>query len=77
MDLNYGADGFFLRARFKVSLPGVEREAARAIVDEAHKTCPYSKALSPSIDVIVTLVWSKVMSVRRNLSARPPGGTRR
>ena len=59
VDLNHGADGFFLRARLKVSLPGVEREAARAIVDEAHKTCPYSKASGPSIDVTVTLVSAR------------------
>ena len=56
VDLNSGADGFFLRARLNVSLPGVEREVAQALVDEAHKTCPYSKALSKSIDVTVTLV---------------------
>ena len=56
VDLNNGTDGFFLRARLNVSLPGVERGAAQAIVDEAHKTCPYSKALSASIDITVTLV---------------------
>ena len=56
VDLNSGADGFFLRGRLNVSLPGVEREVAQALVDEAHKTCPYSKALSKSIDVTVTLV---------------------
>jgi len=56
VDLNYGADGFFLRARLHVSLPGLERDVAQALVEEAHKTCPYSKALAKSIDVTVTLV---------------------
>jgi lipoyl-dependent peroxiredoxin len=57
IDLNDGGeDGYFLRARLNVSVPGVEREVAQALVDEAHRTCPYSKALSRSIDVTVTLV---------------------
>lgn len=56
VDLNYGADGFFLRGRLNVSLPGVDREVAQALLDEAHKTCPYSKALSKSIDVTVNLI---------------------
>jgi osmotically inducible protein OsmC len=56
VDLNTGADGFFLRARLNVSLPGLDRETAQALVDEAHRICPYSKALSKSIDITVTLV---------------------
>src|SRR5258708_23589605 len=39
------ADGaHFLQARLKVSLPDVEREVVQALVNEAHQTCPYSKA---------------------------------
>lgn len=56
VDLNHGDDGYFLRARLNVSLPGVEREVAQAIVDEAHETCPYSKALRSGIDISVNLV---------------------
>ena len=56
IDLNQGNDGYFLRARLNVSMPGVERDIAQAIVEEAHRTCPYSKALSRSIDVKVSLV---------------------
>jgi len=56
IDLNSGADGFFLRARLNVSLPGVDRETAEAIVAEAHKVCPYSKALSGSIDITLNVV---------------------
>ncbi|BCG99837.1 peroxiredoxin [Mesorhizobium sp. 131-2-5] len=56
VDLNYGGDGFFLRARLNVSLPGVEPDVAQALVEEAHQICPYSKALSKSIDVTVSLV---------------------
>jgi Ohr subfamily peroxiredoxin len=55
-DLNLADDGFFLRARLNVSMPGLDRAVARALVEEAHKTCPYSKAVRGNIDVVVTLV---------------------
>jgi len=51
------ADGaYFLQARLHVSLPGVEREASQALVDEAHQTCAYSKATRGNIDVVIKLV---------------------
>jgi osmotically inducible protein OsmC len=51
------ADGeYFLQARLNVSLPGVEREVAQALVDAAHQTCPYSKATRGNIDVAINLV---------------------
>ena len=51
------ADGaYFLRARLNVSLPGLEREVAQALVDAAHQTCPYSKAIRGNVDVAITLV---------------------
>jgi len=56
VDLNLADDGFFLRARLNVSLPGLEREVAQSIVDEAHQTCPYSKAVRGNIDVAVNLI---------------------
>ena len=51
------ADGaYFLQARLNVSLPGVEREVAQALVDEAHQTCAYSKATRGNIDAVINLV---------------------
>jgi Ohr subfamily peroxiredoxin len=51
------ADGaYFLQARLNVSLPGLERELAQALVDAAHQTCPYSKATRGNIDVVINLV---------------------
>jgi len=47
---------WFLRARLNVSLPGVEREVAQALVDAAHQTCPYSKATRGNIDVAISVV---------------------
>lgn len=56
VDLNMADDGFFLRARLNVALPGLDRDVAQTLVDEAHKACPYSKATRGNIDVAVTLV---------------------
>jgi Ohr subfamily peroxiredoxin len=56
VDLNLADGGYFLRARLNVSLPGVERDVAQALVDEAHQICPYSKATRGNIDVTINLV---------------------
>lgn len=44
VDLNLDEGAFFLRARLNVGVPGMDREAAQALLNEAHETCPYSKA---------------------------------
>jgi osmotically inducible protein OsmC len=49
-------DGYFLNARLNVSIPGLDRETARALVDAAHQTCPYSKATRGNIEVEINLV---------------------
>jgi Ohr subfamily peroxiredoxin len=56
VDLNFGESGYFLSARLKVSLPGIDRETAESIIEDAHKTCPYSKAVHGNIKVVTTLV---------------------
>ena len=56
IDLNQGDDGFFLRARLNVSLPGLAPDVARQLVDDAHQICPYSKATRGNIDVAINLV---------------------
>ena len=56
VDLCAGADGYSLRARLNVSLPGLDRHVAQAILDGAHHTCPYSKATRGNIDVAINLV---------------------
>jgi osmotically inducible protein OsmC len=56
VDLNLAEDGYFLRARLNVSVPGVERELAQALLDEADQTCPYSKATRGNIDVAINLI---------------------
>ena len=56
VDLGTTGGGYLLQARLNVSLPGVERELAQALVDEAHQACPYSKATRGNIDVAINLV---------------------
>jgi Ohr subfamily peroxiredoxin len=50
------ADGTrLLRARFKISLMGVEQGIARALVNEAFELCPYSKATRGNMDIVIKL----------------------
>jgi osmotically inducible protein OsmC len=56
VDLCLTDGAFFLQARLNVSLPGVEREIAQTLVDAAHQTCPYSKAIRGNVDVVITLI---------------------
>ena len=52
IDLCNSGEVYFLRARINVSLPGLEREVAQAIVDATHDvTCAYSNATRGNIDV--------------------------
>jgi osmotically inducible protein OsmC len=56
VDLGTNAGGYVLRARLNVSLPGLDREVAQALVDAGHQTCPYSKATRGNIDVTINLI---------------------
>lgn len=56
VDLLNNDSGYFLAARLNVSLPGLERDTAQAIVDAAHQTCPYSKLSRGNIDVQIQLI---------------------
>lgn len=56
VDLGTTDGGYLLRARLNVSLPGLERDVAQALVDTAHQTCPYSRATRGNIDVAINLV---------------------
>jgi Ohr subfamily peroxiredoxin len=48
IDLCNSGDVYFLRARLNVSLPGLEREVAQAIVDATHGTVQiYKKRINP------------------------------
>jgi lipoyl-dependent peroxiredoxin len=56
VDLCLTDGAYFLQARLNVSLPGLERDVAQALVDAADQTCPYSKAIHGNVDVTINLV---------------------
>lgn len=56
IDLNLDGAAFFLSARLNVSLPGLDRDIAEALLHAAHEICPYSKAVRGNVDVVTTLV---------------------
>ncbi|WP_321842362.1 organic hydroperoxide resistance protein [Paraburkholderia bannensis] len=49
-------NGFGIEVELRISLPGLDREAAQALVDKAHIVCPYSNATRNNIDVTLTIV---------------------
>ena len=38
-----------------VSLPGMDRAVAQALINQAHEVCPYSNATRGNIEVTITL----------------------
>ena len=56
VDLGMVGQGYALRARLNVHLPGIDSEVAQALVRDAHQTCPYSKATRGNIDVTINVV---------------------
>jgi Ohr subfamily peroxiredoxin len=56
VDLCLSDGAYVLQARLNVSLPGVDGEVAQSLVDAAHQTCPYSKAVRNNVNVVINLV---------------------
>lgn len=56
IDLGTTDGAYLLQARLNVSLPGLDREVSRTIVDAAHQICPYSKATRGNINVEINLI---------------------
>jgi lipoyl-dependent peroxiredoxin len=56
IDLATVGDKYLLRARLNITLSGLAHDAARALVDAAHQTCPFSKATRGNVDVAINLL---------------------
>ncbi|AJD45612.1 organic hydroperoxide resistance protein [Rhizobium sp. SEMIA 4085] len=56
VDLGNSDGAYFLQARLNVRLPGIEPALATVLVEEAHQTCPYSKATRDNIHVELQIV---------------------
>lgn len=55
VDLGKIPNAYGIAVRLDISLPGMDRTAAQALVDAAHQVCPYSNATRGNIDVTLTL----------------------
>jgi len=55
VDLGMTGDAYLLQARVRITLPGLEKDVAEAIIGDAHQTCPYSKATRGNIQVTLSL----------------------
>jgi Ohr subfamily peroxiredoxin len=47
---------FALKAELKVSIPGADKAKVQALVEDAHKICPYSRATRNNVPVTLTVV---------------------
>jgi osmotically inducible protein OsmC len=47
--------GFGIEVELKISLPGLARDAAQTLINQAHVVCPYSNATRNNIDVRLVL----------------------
>jgi osmotically inducible protein OsmC len=56
IDLCLSDGAYSLQARLNISLPGMDPETAQTLVDAAHQTCPYSKAVRGNIPVTINLI---------------------
>lgn len=56
VDLVSGDHGYSLQARLNISLPGLDAETAKSIIEGASLTCPYSKAVRGNIKIEYNLI---------------------
>ena len=47
---------FGLKVELTVSLPGADKQKLQALVEDAHKICPYSRATRGNVPVTLTVV---------------------
>ena len=56
IDLVMQGSEFILRAKLDITVPGIDIELARELVEVAHEICPYSKATRGNIDVEINVI---------------------
>jgi lipoyl-dependent peroxiredoxin len=49
-------NGYVLRVRHNITLPGIDSDTARRLTEEGHLTCPYSKATRGNIEVETRII---------------------
>jgi len=53
---NEGGIGFNIAVKLEVTIPGMDHAEAVALVEKAHKVCPYSNATRGNVDVDLSVV---------------------
>ena len=56
VDLGTSNGNYGIAARLNVSLPGLDPQTARELVEAAHQVCPYSRATRGNVDVKLNVV---------------------
>ncbi len=56
VDIGPIPNAFGIAVRLNITLPGMDRAAAEALVTAAHQVCPYSNATRGNISVTLTVV---------------------
>jgi Ohr subfamily peroxiredoxin len=56
VEIDKDETSFALKAELKVSIPGADKAKVQALVEDAHKICPYSKATRGNVRVTLTVV---------------------
>lgn len=56
--VGFGAipNGYLVEVELKITIPGMDRPTAEAIVNKAHAVCPYSNATRNNVDVTLTIL---------------------
>jgi organic hydroperoxide reductase OsmC/OhrA len=56
IDLYSAGGDYSLGARLNISLPGLSRDAAKALTEAGERSCSYSEAIRNNVDVAINLV---------------------
>jgi osmotically inducible protein OsmC len=48
--------GYGIAVELKITIPGMDKAQAQALVDKAHQVCPYSNATRGNVDVKLTVL---------------------
>ncbi len=54
--LNKDETSFALSVALKLQCPGADRAKLEALIEDAHKICPYSKATRGNVPVTLTVI---------------------
>ncbi|MGM3175264.1 organic hydroperoxide resistance protein [Dickeya lacustris] len=54
--IGQSGSGFGIEVELRITIPGMDKAQAEALVEKAHQVCPYSNATRGNIDVTLTVL---------------------